>query len=218
MAITFDDGYADNYEHAFPLLAVRRVPAAFFITTGYVERDPVVMARFQLLRRTPLAELEPLRWEQVREMADAGMQIGCHTYSHPSLKHLPAKDAEVELSRSKQLLEDRLGRAIHGLAYPFGKPGCTYGVREVRAAERMGYSFAVTTVRRGLRPSDSKWEMPRMSPTGFPLQEQVDGDWDFVGMYNEHAPSWFARLLSPRGFRPSTYGGTYEEVRKRLAG
>jgi peptidoglycan/xylan/chitin deacetylase (PgdA/CDA1 family) len=44
VAITFDDGYADNHAHALPLLSARRMTASFFVTVGFLERDDEVMA------------------------------------------------------------------------------------------------------------------------------------------------------------------------------
>jgi len=214
--MSFDDGYADNYKHVFPLLLDHGVSATFFVTAGYVDGDPVALARFQHLRRVPLAELEPLTWSQLREMAEAGMEVGCHTLSHPSLRHLADEDVEPELARSKALIEERLNQPVLGFAYPFGKPGFTYGHREVQAVERMGYSYAVTTVHRDVRPGDSRWQLPRLAVgSRFLLQEQVSGLWDCVGTYNERAPIWLARALSPRGFRASTYGGSYAEMAAR---
>ena len=51
VALTFDDGYADNYEFAFPLLQSRGLTATFFVTVGLLERDAEVLARLQALRR-----------------------------------------------------------------------------------------------------------------------------------------------------------------------
>lgn len=219
VAITFDDGYRDNYEHVLPLLAERGLPAAFYVTSGFIDRDPVVLERLKRFRRG--GDMPSLSWPQLREMAAAGMEIGCHTYSHPSLRRLSEAAAEDEMRRSKALIEDRLGAAVRGLAYPFGKPNCTYGPREVRMAERVGYAYALTTVARAVRPDDSPWEAPRMlvGRSNYErIEEQVEGRWDWVGLYNERAPVWLARLLSPRGFRAETYGGTYEEIRNGLAG
>jgi peptidoglycan/xylan/chitin deacetylase (PgdA/CDA1 family) len=215
VAIAFDDGYVDNYDYAFPVLRERGLAATFFVTAGYVDGDPVVLARFRKLWGATSAELQPLSWGQIREMADAGMEIGCHTYSHPSLRHLSEQDVEIELRRSKQLLEERLGRPIVGHAYPIGKPGCTIGLREAQAAEGLGYRYAVTAVRRAVQPEDSPWLLPRFSAS-FPLDEQIAGSWDWRGYYNERAPIWIARALSPRAFRASTYGGSYEEMRAAL--
>jgi peptidoglycan/xylan/chitin deacetylase (PgdA/CDA1 family) len=162
-----------------------------------------------------------MRWTHLREMAAAGMEIGCHTWSHPSLRHLSEADVELELLRSRSVLEERLGSAAAGLAYPFGKPRCTYGPREARLAEDLGYGYAVTTVQRAASPKDSPWELPRLSAGRDgrpPLAEKIAGDSDVVGFYNENAPVWLARALSPRGFRASTYGGSYDELRADLVG
>ena len=83
VAITFDDGYADNFDFAFPLLQKYDIPATIFVTGGLIDGDPEVHSRFRTLRGTSEAEIRPLEWGQVRELRAAGVEIGAHTYSHP---------------------------------------------------------------------------------------------------------------------------------------
>ena len=89
VAITFDDGYDDNYEHAFPILERHAMKATFFVTAGLLERDEAVVERFATtLRRCPRADVEPMSWGQARELHTAGHEIGAHTWSHPNLAEL----------------------------------------------------------------------------------------------------------------------------------
>lgn len=90
VSITFDDGYADNYRYAFPLLQNFGIPAMFFVTVGLLEKDPEVVRRFQK-RHGDIThgDIIPLEWGQVMEMLDAGMEFGAHTYS-------PSKSSKVE--------------------------------------------------------------------------------------------------------------------------
>src|SRR3954463_9674340 len=62
VALTFDDGYADNHEHALPALAERNLPATFFVTAGFLERDPDVLAHLSTIWETAPADLDPLSW------------------------------------------------------------------------------------------------------------------------------------------------------------
>ncbi len=75
---------------------------------------------------------------QLTEAALAGIEVGAHTRSHPQLDQLPEPLAREELRTSKRWLEDELGLAVPGLAYPFGYSSAL--VR--RLAREAGYRYA----------------------------------------------------------------------------
>jgi peptidoglycan/xylan/chitin deacetylase (PgdA/CDA1 family) len=116
VAITFDDCYRDNLGAAH-VLAEHRLPASFFVPTGFVGTDHVFPWDRHLPRR-----LANLTWDEVREMAAMGFEIGSHTVTHLDLGVAPVEQARRELVASKAVLEERLGRPVHWLAYPFGGP------------------------------------------------------------------------------------------------
>jgi peptidoglycan/xylan/chitin deacetylase (PgdA/CDA1 family) len=203
VAITFDDGYRDNYEFAFPELDSRRLPATFFLTAGLLDNDPAVVERQQRLRRSTRADVCPLAWEEVRVMQTAGMEIGAHTYTHPNLAGLSRGQVRDELQRSKDIIEERLGRRIRSMAYPFGKPRRHFTAETMSLVEEVGYEYACAVLFRDVRPSDSRVAIPRLVISGDALpvlSEKVLGAWDVIGMWQEHCPLWAARLLSPRDF------------------
>lgn len=124
VVLTFDDGYRDFYTHGLPVIKQNGFTGTLFMTTGGMGDESL--------------EKIMLDWRQLAEVEQAGIEVGAHTVTHPKLDILPEKDLREELSISKSELEEHLGRAIPGLAYPFG-----YSNRKVRAVAReLGYTYA----------------------------------------------------------------------------
>jgi peptidoglycan/xylan/chitin deacetylase (PgdA/CDA1 family) len=133
VVLTFDDGFEDFYRQALPLLDRYGFTATLYVTTGWVQDAGPLPAGHRPGRM--------LCWSQVAEAAAAGIEIGAHSRLHPQLDQLPRKQLREELRVSKAQLEDRLGRPVPGLAYPFGYSSAA--VREEARAAGHGYACAV---------------------------------------------------------------------------
>ncbi len=200
VSLTFDDGYVDNYEYAFPLLAARGMPAAFFLTAGFLERDEAVMQRLAVIWRTPCAALAPLAWSQVVEMQAAGMTVGSHTWSHPNLSQLPVLVAKHELTRSKDVIEQRTGAAVDALAYPFGKWGEHVDATTLRLAEVAGYEVGYASSPRAVAARDGRFRVPRFGVGDDSVADvaaKVRGEIDWHTTVHDHLPRRVRRALFP---------------------
>ncbi len=200
VALTFDDGYADNYEYAFPLLCKIGVTATFFVVAGLLDQDPAVVARLQSLRRSGYSDIRPLTWDQVHAMKGEGMDIGSHTYSHPNLAKLTADQAVMELRRSKEIIEDRLRRSITELAYPFGMLRRHVSHETQRIARQVGYQHGAAVAFRPVTAADTEMALPRFLVTADDVETlaaKIHGAWDFLGLWHQRAPLWLIDLVSP---------------------
>ena len=115
LAITFDDGYLDNAMHAAPELRARRLPACFFIATGYIGTD----------RQAPWDVADGITstwmtWDDVRRLRDDGFEIGAHTVDHVDLGVVHGTEAQRQISQSGADLERELGSPTRYFSYPFG--------------------------------------------------------------------------------------------------
>jgi peptidoglycan/xylan/chitin deacetylase (PgdA/CDA1 family) len=164
VAITFDDGFAGLAEHATPVLRKHGLPATIFLVASTLTGAPL---RYEWVEGEPPPEPRTLTLEQALEMQDAGVTFGSHTVNHRDLTHLSDAECVDELSESKQILGDLLGRPATLLAYPGGR----HDERVRRIAADTGYEAAFTLPeqreavgrhaipRVGIYPGNSEWTL-----------------------------------------------------------
>lgn len=117
VSITFDDGYADNCQHAIPWLVKERIPCTYFVTAKSVLEGVPFDHDVALGHR-----LLPNNVEQLRAMAAAGIEIGAHTYSHANLARvLDRNSLRLELVSAREQLQAAVGRPMRYFAFPFGQ-------------------------------------------------------------------------------------------------
>ena len=118
LAITFDDGYRDNYECAAPVLERLGLPATFFVVTDWMGSSVVPWWDEALGARHPW-----MTWENVRSLHQRGFQIGAHTRTHIDLGKVTGALANEEIAGSRCKLEDQLDAPVDAFAYPYGLRG-----------------------------------------------------------------------------------------------
>ena len=123
VVITFDDGYADLFTSAYPILKAHRFKGVGYIVTSFVGRDGYVTE------------------DQLRQMDSNGIEIASHTVHHPNLARSSGGSVFRELTESKRWLESVVGHPVLDFAYPSGQftPSVAWAVQAA------GYNSAVTT-------------------------------------------------------------------------
>jgi peptidoglycan/xylan/chitin deacetylase (PgdA/CDA1 family) len=104
--------------------------------------------------------------EQVRKLADAGVEIGAHTVRHPVLTRVTPERARFELVESRRRLQAITGRSVTTFAYPNGRPVSDYDASHVALVRESGFELAVSTAPGAASPPCDLFQIPRTSPWG----------------------------------------------------
>lgn len=142
IALTFDDGYADNLIHALPVLQRHQAKATIYVVVDRHDRDWSTYKKAHH-NSGELAQEPKLSDDDIRQLVASGLiEIGSHTLTHANLPTLDDATRFTELYESRRILQQLTGQPIESFAYPFG----LYGPADVNIAREVGYLDAVTTV------------------------------------------------------------------------
>jgi len=193
MVITFDDGFADNYVYAYPILKRYGMKAILFVATSFIEDGHVRREDFR-----PLPHKEAWRlalterryevmctWSELREMQESGVfDIQSHSHSHETPVYIKEKryqELRDDLLKSKRLIEQRLSKDVLHLGWPKGY----YDEEGIRIATGLGFR-AIYTTERGSNTAGDLRAIHR-------LPVKKDGRW-LIKRLNIYSSTFLSRL------------------------
>jgi len=151
VAITFDDGFRSLLDHAIPVLERLRLPATIFVVSDYCGRNNNWPSQPHGVPDLPL-----LSWEELSALPPL-ISLGAHTMTHPDLRRLSAEECERELRECQDQIQQRLGRHVRWLAYPYGASS-----PQVRFLTGQYFDLAVGTSLRFVSARSSRLDLPRI--------------------------------------------------------
>lgn len=151
VCLTFDDGYRNNYEVAFPLLQRYGMPASIFLTTGLLG---------QSLTNSEGVSLQLMTEAQVREMQGSRLiEFFPHGVTHRKLHKLSIAEVEQEVAMSRAAVQALTHTAADIFAFPSGR----YTDETLNAMRHTGFSAAVTVTGGTIGADAHLFELPRNS-------------------------------------------------------
>jgi peptidoglycan/xylan/chitin deacetylase (PgdA/CDA1 family) len=152
--LTIDDGSVSVHRIALPILREYGVPAVLFTVAGAVGGEAL-----------PGGSEPFVSWDELEELVDCGVDVQSHSMTHRSMRKLSREEASDEAARSKELLEQRLGRPVTSFAYPYGTRG-DFDESTARVLVESGYRTIFTSQHGAIQPGHDPTVLPRVKIEG----------------------------------------------------
>jgi peptidoglycan/xylan/chitin deacetylase (PgdA/CDA1 family) len=146
VVLTFDDGFKDQYSNAYPLLQKYGLVGTFFVITCFTDQN----------------RPEYLSWPEIELLHAGGMEIGSHSYTHPSLRGQTFEYVVWQVLGSKEAIEARTHEPVRFFSYPSGQ----YDQLVMQVLRSAGYWGAVTVEPGSLQSSERTFELKRVRVRG----------------------------------------------------
>lgn len=127
IVVTFDDGYHNNLDFAYPVAKKYKIPIIIFLATSYADKGNISGY---------------LSWKEIEHMYADGVEFGAHTITHPYLSELHSPELDKEVAGSKKIIEAHLKMRVDTFVYPYG----SFNKDSRLAVKNAGYSCALTTI------------------------------------------------------------------------
>jgi len=185
-AVTFDDGFANNYLHAWPVLRDLKIPATIFLATKYLDTEkpfPFDDWATGNWRRTPTSAWRPLTTGECREMQDSGLvELGAHTHSHRKFVNR-CGEFHRDMRTCLDVLHERLGIVRPTFAFPYG----LWSPEMIDVVKQLDVACALTTKHQRVQETNEVYRWGR-----FYVSER-----DTAAMLAAKISGWYSTLATP---------------------
>ena len=165
VALTFDDGYTDNFEQGFPVLQAAQVPATVYVVTGDIGKSNVIWPE-----AGDKVSSQLMTWDQLRQLEKNGWEIGSHAADHVHLARRPQEEQRQLIETSWRDIERELGHPPYSFAYPYG----SYNGDTVKILQELQCPAAVTIESRPRNNGQTlKLELSRVPAKGYRIGHYI---------------------------------------------
>ena len=201
VVLTFDDGFKNMYDVAYPVLKEIGFQATVFLVPGYCGRNNRWNGQ-----PDGIPALDLLDWSEIREMASAGIDFGAHTMSHKNLTELPLEAATREIAGSKSMIQRHLERDVLFFSYPYGEQ-----TEDITRAVKDHFRGACSTELAFVTSQSDIYALPRIDMYYFSNNNYFKWlETDFISQYIRYrntlrsVRTWLQKRSGPRHDRKNS--------------